>query len=118
MLCSIDANRGVYLIVLDTDQLLVDIYDLTQAWLVLAHISGMDSFARALMAAADILEHSDYKKMRAERYASFDQGDGKKFEEGKLLLEDLRTIALASGEPKQISGKQELYEMIINQYIK
>ena len=83
----------------------------------LAHISGMDSFARALMAAADILEHSDYKKMRAERYASFDQGDGKKFEEGKLLLEDLRTIALASGEPKQISGKQELYEMIINQYI-
>ena len=83
----------------------------------LAHISGMDSFARALMAAADILEHSDYKKMRAERYASFDQGDGRKFEEGKLLLEDLRTIALASGEPKQISGKQELYEMIINQYI-
>ena len=83
----------------------------------LAHISGMDSFARALMAAADILEHSDYKKMRAERYASFDQGDGKKFEEGKLLLEDLRTIALASGELKQISGKQELYEMIINQYI-
>ena len=46
-----------------------------------------------------------------------DRGDGKKFEEGKLLLEDLRTIALASGEPKQISGKQELYEMIINQYI-
>ena len=83
----------------------------------LAHISGMDSFARALMVAADILEHSDYKKMRAERYASFDQGDGRKFEEGKLLLEDLRTIALASGEPKQISGKQELYEMIINQYI-
>ena len=63
------------------------------------------------------MEHSDYKKMRAERYASFDQGDGRKFEEGKLLLEDLRTIALASGEPKQISGKQELYEMIINQYI-
>ena len=146
MLCSIDANRGDYQNGWDTDQFPVDIYELTQAWLVileagglttggtnfdaktrrnstdlddifLAHISGMDSFARALMAAADILEHSDYKKMRAERYASFDQGDGKKFEEGKLLLEDLRTIALASGEPKQISGKQELYEMIINQYI-
>ena len=146
MLCSIDANRGDYQNGWDTDQFPVDIYELTQAWLVileagglttggtnfdaktrrnstdlddifLAHISGMDSFARALMAAADILEHSDYKKMRAERYASFDQGDGKKFEEGKLLLEDLRTIALASDEPKQISGKQELYEMIINQYI-
>ena len=146
MLCSIDANRGDYQNGWDTDQFPVDIYELTQAWLVileagglttggtnfdaktrrnstdlddifLAHISGMDSFARALMAAADILEHSDYKKMRAERYASFDQGDGKKFEEGKLLLEDLRTISLASGEPKQISGKQELYEMIINQYI-
>jgi len=146
MLCSIDANRGDYQNGWDTDQFPVDIYELTQAWLVileagglttggtnfdaktrrnstdlddifLAHISGMDSFARALMAAADILEHSDYKKMRAERYASFDQGDGKMFEEGKLLLEDLRTIALASGEPKQISGKQELYEMIINQYI-
>ena len=146
MLGSIDANRGDYQNGWDTDQFPVDIYELTQAWLVileagglttggtnfdaktrrnstdlddifLAHISGMDSFARALMAAADILEHSDYKKMRAERYASFDQGDGKKFEEGKLLLEDLRTIALASGEPKQISGKQELYEMIINQYI-
>ena len=143
---SIDANQGDPLLGWDTDQFPVDIYELTQAWLVileagglttggtnfdaktrrnstdlddifLAHISGMDSFARALMAAADILEHSDYKKMRAERYASFDQGDGKKFEEGKLLLEDLRTIALASDEPKQISGKQELYEMIINQYI-
>ena len=146
MLCSIDANRGDYQNGWDTDQFPMDIYELAQAWLVileagglttggtnfdaktrrnstdlddifLAHISGMDSFARALMAAADILEHSVYKKMRAERYASFDQGDGKKFEEGKLLLEDLRTIALASDEPKQISGKQELYEMIINQYI-
>lgn len=146
MLCSIDANRGDYQNGWDTDQFPVDIYELTQAWLVileagglttggtnfdaktrrnstdlddifLAHIGGMDSFARALMVAADILEHSDYKKMRAERYASFDGGEGKKFEEGKLLLEDLRTIALAGGEPKQISGKQELYEMIINQYI-
>ena len=55
--------------------------------------------------------------MRAERYASFDSGEGKAFEEGKLTLEDLRAIALRDGEPKQISGKQELYEMIINQYI-
>ena len=55
--------------------------------------------------------------MRAERYASFDGGEGKAFEDGKLTLEDLRTIALRDGEPKQISGKQELYEMILNLYI-
>ena len=124
----------------------MDIYELTQAWLVilqggglttggtnfdaktrrnstdlddifLAHIGGMDAFARALITAAAILEQSDYKKMRAERYASFDSGEGKAFEDGKLTLEDLRTIAFRDGEPKQISGKQELYEMILNLYI-
>lgn len=146
LLGSIDANRGDYQNGWDTDQFPVDIYELTQAWLVIleaggfktggtnfdaktrrnstdpedifiAHIGGMDTFARALLAASDILEHSDYKKMRAERYASFDQGEGKAFEEGKFTLEDLRKIALRDGEPKQISGKQELYEMIVNQYI-
>lgn len=146
LLGSIDANRGDYQNGWDTDQFPVDIYELTQAWLVIleaggfktggtnfdaktrrnstdpedifiAHIGGMDTFARALLAAADILEHSDYKKMRAGRYASFDQGEGKAFEEGRYTLEDLRQIALRDGEPKQISGKQELYEMILNQYI-
>jgi xylose isomerase len=77
----------------------------------------MDTFARALIVAADVLEKSDYKKLRATRYASFDSGDGKAFEDGKLTLEDLRAIAARSGEPAQISGKQELYEMIINYYI-
>ena len=146
MLCSIDANRGDYQNGWDTDQFPMDIYELTQAWLVilqggglttggtnfdaktrrnstdlddifLAHIGGMDAFARALMCAAAIIEQSDYTKMRAERYASFDGGDGKAFEDGKLTLEDPRTIALRDGEPKQISGKQELYEMILNLYI-
>lgn len=146
MLGSIDANRGDYQNGWDTDQFPVDLYELTQAWLVIlangglttggtnfdaktrrnstdledifyAHIAGMDSFARALLVAADILEHSDYSKMRAARYASFDSGEGKAFEEGKLTLEDLRAIALRDGEPKQISGQQELYEMIINQYL-
>ena len=83
----------------------------------IAHISGMDVFARALMCAADMLEHSDYKKMRAERYATFDTGEGKDFEEGRLTLEDLRRIALRDGEPRQISGKQELYETLVNMYI-
>jgi xylose isomerase len=146
MLCSIDANRGDYQNGWDTDQFPVDLYELTQAWLIIleggglttggtnfdaktrrnstdledifiAHISGMDAFARALIVAADILEKSDYKKWRKERYASFDSGEGKDFEDGKLTLEDLRNIALRDGEPKQISGKQELYETIINLYI-
>ncbi|MCD7935731.1 MAG: xylose isomerase [Tannerellaceae bacterium] len=146
MLASIDANRGDYQNGWDTDQFPIDLYELTQAWLVIleagglttggtnfdaktrrnstdpedifiAHIAGMDAFARALITAADILENSPYRAMRAGRYASFDGGDGKAFEEGKLTLEDLRTIALQYGEPKQTSGKQELYEMIINQYL-
>ena len=146
LLGSIDANRGDYQNGWDTDQFPVDIYELTQALLVIieagglgnggtnfdaktrrnstdlddifiAHISGMDTFARALVSAAAILEQSDYKKMRAARYASFDSGDGKAFEQGKLSLEDLRNIAAKSGEPAQTSGKQELYEAIVNMYI-
>lgn len=146
MLGSIDANRGDYQNGWDTDQFPIDLYELAQAWLVMlpaggvgnggvnfdakirrnstdmddlfiAHISGMDSFARGLLIAADILQNSDYKKLRADRYSSFDSGDGKAFECGKLTLEDLRNIAMKSGEPKQISGKQELFESIINMYI-
>jgi xylose isomerase len=146
LLGSIDANRGDYQNGWDTDQFPVDMYDLTQAMLIIieaggfgnggtnfdaktrrnstdledifiAHISGMDAFARALVSAADILEKSPYKKMRSDRYASFDSGKGKEFEDGKLTLEDLRDIAATSPEPAQISGKQELYEAILNMYI-
>ncbi len=146
MLGSIDANRGDYQNGWDTDQFPIDLYELTQAMLVIleggglgtggtnfdaktrrnstdledifiAHIAGMDAFARALVTAADILEKSDYKKMRKTRYASFDNGAGNDFEKGKLSLEDLRNIAAKSNEPAQISGKQELYEAIINMYI-
>jgi len=146
MLGSIDANRGDYQNGWDTDQFPIDIYELTQAMLVIleggglgtggtnfdaktrrnstdledifiAHISGMDTFARAALVAADVLENSPYRKMRQERYTSFDGGDGKAFESGKLSLEDLRNIAAKSNEPAQISGKQELYEAIVNMYI-
>lgn len=146
MLGSIDANRGDYQNGWDTDQFPIDIYELTQAMLVIieggglgtggtnfdartrrnstdmedlfiAHISGMDVFARALVTAADILNKSPYKNMREKRYASFDSGKGLDFETGKLTLEDLRNIAASSGEPAQVSGKQELYEAIINMYI-
>lgn len=146
LLGSIDANRGDYQNGWDTDQFPVDVYELTQAMLVIlqagglqgggvnfdakirrnstdladifhAHVGGMDVFARALLVAADVLEKSPYKKMRAERYASFDSGAGKAFEDGKSTLEDLYTHASANQNIKAISGKQELYENIINQYI-
>ena len=70
----------------------------------------------ALESAAKLLEESPYKKMLADRYASFDSGKGKEFEDGKLTLEDLVAYAKANGEPKQTSGKQELYEAIVNMY--
>jgi len=82
-----------------------------------AHIGGMDVFARALVTADNILQKSDYKKIRKERYASFDTGSGNDFETGKLSLEDLRNYAIANGEPKTISGKQEYLENLINRYI-
>ena len=145
MLGSIDANRGDYQNGWDTDQFPIDNYELTQAMMqiirngglgnggtnfdaktrrnstdlddiFIAHIAGMDAMARALLSAADVLEKSPYKKMLADRYASFDSGKGKEFEDGKLTLEDLVAYAKANGEPKQTSGKQELYEAIVNMY--
>jgi xylose isomerase len=77
----------------------------------------MDAFARALLIANDILTKSDYLKLRKERYASFDSGEGKAFEQGKMGLEELRNYAIKNGEPKTISGKQEMYEGLINQYL-
>ena len=76
----------------------------------------MDAFARALENAAALLNESPITKMVAERYSSFDSGKGKVFEEGKLSLEDVVAYAKANGEPKQTSGKQELYEAIVNMY--
>ncbi len=143
---SLDANRGDYQNGWDTDQFPMNLYELTQSMLVfleagglktgginfdakvrrnstdlddlfIAHIGGMDAFARALLIANNILEDSPYKKLRTDRYSSFDTGSGRDFEKGLLKLSDLRNIALNIGEPRQISGKQEYYEMIINQYI-
>ncbi|RYE17861.1 MAG: xylose isomerase, partial [Sphingobacteriales bacterium] len=82
-----------------------------------AHIGGVDVFARALVTADNILQRSDYNKVREDRYASFDSGSGKDFEDGKLTLEDLRNYAVEQGEPATISGRQEYLENIINRYI-
>ncbi len=146
MLGSIDANKGDYQNGWDTDEFPTSIYETTEAMLeiipaggftdgginfdaktrrnstdlediFIAHIGGMDVFARALVIADKILNDSQYRVMRAARYASFDQGKGADFEAGKLTLENLRDIAKEVGEPAQISGKQELVEQLINWYI-
>ena len=77
----------------------------------------MDTFARALIVADNILQKSDYKKFRVERYSSFDSGKGQEFEAGKLSLEDLRDFAIANGEPAVRSGRQEYLENIINRFV-
>ncbi|MEO5998359.1 MAG: xylose isomerase [Chitinophagaceae bacterium] len=147
MLGSMDANRGDYQNGWDTDQFPNNINELVEAMLVVveaggvkggginfdakirrnstdrndlfyAHIGGMDIFARALIIADSILQQSEYKKLRTERYASYDNGKGKEFEEGKLGLEDLRAYAIENGEPETRSGKQEYFENLINRYIK
>ncbi len=147
MLGSIDANRGDAQNGWDTDQFPIDNFELTQAMMeiirngglgnggsnfdaklrrnstdpediFIAHISGMDAMARALENAAAILEESQLPAMKKARYASFDSGKGKEFEEGKLSLEDIVDYAKAHGEPAQTSGKQELYETIVALYCK
>jgi xylose isomerase len=146
LLGSIDANKGDYQNGWDTDEFPTNIYEVTEAMMVIlraggfkngginfdakirrnstdkedlfiAHISGMDTFARALVIADKVLNESDYLKMRKKRYASFDKGAGKEFEKGKLTLAKLRDIAVKNGEPDVISGKQELYEQLLNMFI-
>ena len=145
MLGSIDANRGDYQNGWDTDQFPIDSFDLTQAMMqiirngglgnggtnfdaktrrnstdlediFIAHIAAMDAMARALESAAALLEESPLCQMVKERYASFDEGMGKKFENGELTLEDVYAYGKEVNEPKQTSGKQELYEAILNMY--
>ncbi|MEN8804791.1 MAG: xylose isomerase, partial [Wenyingzhuangia sp.] len=76
-----------------------------------------DTFARGLLVADKIIRESQYEALRTKRYTSFDSGNGKAFEEGKLTFEDFYTIAKKNGELPSISGKQELFENIINDHI-
>lgn len=146
VLGSIDANRGDYQNGWDTDQFPINVTELTEAMLVIveaggfgggginfdakirrnstdaedlfhAHIGGMDAFARALIVADAVLTKSQYKSIRKNRYSSFDSGKGAEFEAGRLSLEDLREFAIANGEPAPRSGKQELLENLLNNYL-
>ncbi len=146
LLGSIDANRGDYQNGWDTDQFVINLYETVEAMLVIlqaggfrtgginfdaktrrnstdledifiAHIAAMDVFARALIIGDRLLSESPYLQKRKERYASFDAGEGAAFEEGRLTLEELHALAAEWGEPPLISGKQEWFEQLINQYI-
>ncbi|HPF46324.1 MAG: xylose isomerase [Alphaproteobacteria bacterium] len=146
LLGSIDANRGDPQNGWDTDQFPVDMYDTVHAMMVvlasgglgsgglnfdaktrrestdmedifIAHIGGMDSFARGLEIAHRILNESALPAHKAARYSSYDSGKGADFEAGKLSLSDLRDLAVEYGEPERISSKQEWYENVINQYM-
>ncbi|PIA82368.1 xylose isomerase [Gaetbulibacter sp. 4G1] len=146
MLGSIDANKGDYQNGWDTDEFPTNIYEVTEAMMIIlqnngfehgginfdaktrrnstdmedlfiAHISGMDTFARALVTAEKILSDSVYLDMKKKRYDSFNSGPGKDFEQGKLSLLDLNQLASKHGEPELKSGKQELLEQLINSYI-
>lgn len=146
MLGSVDANQGDMLLGWDTDQFPVDLYNATRAMLVIlgqggigsgglnfdakvrrpstdledlfiAHIGAMDSFAFGLKTAARMIADGALSKPLAKRYASYDSGIGAKIEAGEVGLEELEAYTLAHGEPKAVSGKQELLENIFNQYI-
>ncbi len=146
LLGSIDANRGDPQNGWDTDQFPLDLYDCVHGMMVvlragglgtgglnfdakirrestdledmfIAHIGGMDAFARGLVIADRILADPRYAALMDGRYASFDDGDGKRFEAGELSLEALRDIAANDADPEQISGKQELVENLINDHI-
>jgi len=146
LLGSIDANRGDYQNGWDTDQFPMNLNELVEAMLVIlkaggfkgggvnfdaktrrnstdledifiAHIAGMDAFARAALVAERILKESQLPVLKRERYASFDFGDGARFEKGELSLEELYAIGSSAGEPAQTSGKQERYEQIVNDFI-
>ena len=146
MLGSIDANRGDYQNGWDTDQFPNNLLETTQQMMIIlqggglqgggvnfdakvrrnstdredlfiAHVSGMDMFARALVSADKILSDSPYLSMLTDRYATFGGGEGASFASGQMTLEQLAKMGAEGGEPLLTSGKQELYEAIINQYI-
>lgn len=147
LLGSIDANEGDNQNGWDTDYFPTNLYDAIEIMIILldnggiapggfnfdakirrnstdledlfyAHIGGMDTFARGLMIADNILENSNFRKLREGRYTSFDSGDGKRFENGEITIEELRDLAAETGEPEVRSGRQELLENLFNQYIR
>ncbi|WP_017209278.1 xylose isomerase [Clostridium beijerinckii] len=143
---SIDANQGDPLLGWDTDQFPTNIYDATLAMyeilkngglapggvnfdskvrrasfekedLFLAYIAGMDTFAKGLRVAYKLLENGDLEDFIKEKYSSFTEGIGKEIVEGKVGFKELEAYALNNNPIINKSGRQELLESIVNQYI-
>jgi len=148
MLGSIDANRGDLLLGWDTDQFPTDLYLTSQVMLVVlnqggigsggmnfdakvrresfepidlfhAHIGGMDAFAHGLKIAAAIRKDGLLKDIVKQRYASWDSGIGTEIESGKASLESLEKYMLEKGDAsRNVSGRQEMIENLINRYMR
>ena len=144
MLGSIDANTGDPQLGWDTDQFDTNFKTTTLAMLVvlnqgglpvgcnfdakirrestdledmfIAHVSGMDAFARGLVNAAKLIEDKTFSSLVKQRYSSYDEGLGAKIEAGTTNFKELEKWILEKGEPAQISGKQEKFEMLLNDY--
>lgn len=144
---SIDANMGDYFLGWDTDQFPTDLYLTTQTMLrvlkyggftaggvnfdakvrresfelddlFIAHIAGMDAFARGLKAAAAIRKDGRITEFVKNRYRTWDSGIGAKIESGTATFADCEKHALKLGEVSGLeSGRQELLESILNEYI-
>jgi xylose isomerase len=144
---SIDANMGDMFLGWDTDQFPTDLYLTTQVMLSIlkmgglttggtnfdakprresfepldlfyAHIAGMDTFARGLKIAAAIRKDGRLEEFVKERYSSWDTGIGAKIEKGNADFADLEAYIAKKGEPAPSgSGRQELLEAMINEFI-
>lgn len=146
LLGSVDANRGDLLLGWDTDQFPTDLYDTTLAMYIIlksggfttgglnfdahvrrqsidnldlfyAHVGAMDAFARGLKIAAKLLRGKVFEKAIKKRYAGWDKNLGQQIESKKMDFSKLEKYILQNGEPKLQSGRQELLENILNEYI-
>ncbi len=146
VLGSVDANMGDPMLGWDTDQFPTNLYDTTLAMyeillaggltkgglnfdskvrrasfeeddLFLAYIAGMDAFARGLKVAAKLLEDKVFEDFKDKRYASYSEGLGKDIIDGKADFKSLEAYALANGISPNVSGRQEMLESVLNQYI-
>jgi len=146
MLGSVDANQGDMLLGWDTDQFPTDIYVTTLAMyeilknggfttgglnfdakvrrgsfepvdLFHAHIAGMDAFAKGLKIAYRILKDGKLEKFIEDRYSSYRQGIGADIVAGKVGFKELEKYALEHDRITNLSGRQEMLESILNQYI-
>ena len=146
VLGSVDANRGDELLGWDTDQFPTNIYETTLAMYTIlkaggftsgglnfdakvrrqsidpidlfhAHIGAMDAFARGLKIAARLIEDGVFEAHVKERYSGWDEAFGRKIEQGQVTFEDMEAYILENGEATVRSGRQEMLENILNDYI-